>query len=87
MTRDEVIGALESYESELAAILSRFSKSREGIHINATDHPRFKEIVIQVRDLMVDEFVESERHTQPLISYFNDAISTYTGSPFFRGGG
>ncbi len=85
MTRDEIIDALDGYESELATILSRFTKSHDAIHISSADHPRFKEIVLQLRDLFDDEFVDAQRHTQPLISYFNDSVSNYTGAPSYRG--
>ncbi len=85
MTRDEIINALEDYESKLAKILSGFTKSHDSIHIKSSDHPRFREIVLQLRDLFDDEFVDGKRHTQALITYFNDSISNYTGSPSYRG--
>ena len=85
MTRDEIIDALGRYESDITTILARFIKSPGSININPADHHRFKEIVLQLRDLFDDEFVDGQRHTQPLISYFNDSISNFTGSPSYRG--
>jgi hypothetical protein len=85
MNRDETIAALEGYESDLEAILSRFTKSRDGNHINPSDHPRFMEIGLQLRDLFDDEFVNGRVHSQPLISHLNDSLSNFTGSPSYRG--
>ena len=74
-----MIAALEAYEAELGAILARFTKSRDGIYINSDDDFRFREIVLQLRDLFDDEFVNARGHSQPLISYFNDSISNFSG--------
>ncbi len=85
MNRDEMLAALKAYESNLAAILSRFTKSGHGIHIDPSDNARFNEIALQLRDLFNDEFVDSQNHTQPLVNHYNDSISNYTGSPSYRG--
>ncbi len=85
MNRDEIIAALERYESSLDAILSRFIKSRDGIHINRDDDASFRQIVLELRDLFNDEFVDSWNHTQPLISYFNDSVANDVGSPSYHG--
>jgi hypothetical protein len=85
MNRNEVLAALEGYESELAGMLSRFGKDREGLHIQANDDARFREIALQLQDLFGDEFVESRNHIQALIEFFNDSISNFFGSPSYRG--
>ena len=58
MNRDELIAALEACEVNLAAILSRFTKSRDGIYIDPNDDGRFREMVLELRDLFDDEFVD-----------------------------
>ncbi len=58
MTVETVIAALKSYEAELDGILSRFSKSRDGIHILRSDHSRVSRLVLELRDLFVDEFID-----------------------------
>jgi hypothetical protein len=85
MKQDEITRSLESFESELQSILSRFSRSTTGIHIQSTDHSRFKEIVIELRDLFIDEFARPEDYLQPLESYFNASLANYTGAPSYRG--
>lgn len=85
MTRDEMIVTLNRYESDLVGILSRFSKTRDGIHINSNDDARFRETVLQLRDLFDDEFVDARLHNNPLLEYFNESISNFTGSPSYRG--
>jgi REase_DpnII-MboI len=85
MNRDEMIATLETYETALGAMLSRFTKSRNGIHIDPNDDARFREIVLELRDLFNDAFVNGGNHSQPLISYFNDSVSNYLGSPSYRG--
>ncbi len=66
-------------------MLSRFKKDRDGIHIDQNDDARFREIALELRDLFDDFFVDSRRHSEPLIAYFNDSISNFTGSPSYRG--
>lgn len=85
MQQDEMVGTLRRYEKELADILFRFTKDRDGIHIDQNDDARFRQLVLELRDLFDDAFVDARRHSQPLIAYFNDSISNYIGSPSYRG--
>jgi len=85
MQQDEVIDILTRYKDELESILSRFTKTRDGIHINKEDHSRFRELVLELRNLFRDEFVDGQLHSQPLLSYFNESISNYIGSPSYYG--
>lgn len=85
MQRDEVIALLECYKAELEDILGRFTKTSDGIHIDRKDDARFRELALELRDLFDDAFVDGKRHSQPLISHFNDSISNYVGSPSYRG--
>lgn len=85
MTQAELISVLESYGSELAAILGRFKKSKEGLWIGDGDHGRFKEICHELIDLLRDELIDGNRHANVLIGYFNDSVQNYTSSPSYRG--
>jgi hypothetical protein len=42
-------------------------------------------MVLKLRDLFDDEFVDGHRHSQPLLTYFNDSITNFAGSPSFLG--
>jgi len=85
MQQKEVVAILERYKRELEEILSRFKKDRDGIHIYQNDDARFRQIALELRDLFDDAFVDGRRHSQPLLAYFNDSISNFTGSPSYRG--
>jgi hypothetical protein len=85
MTQDQIIELLKKYKKEFEDILSRFTKTRNGIHIKSEDDARFREIVVELRDLFNDEFVDSGSYTSPLIDYFNDSLANFIGSPSYRG--
>jgi hypothetical protein len=85
MQQEEMVAILQRYKRELEGILSRFKKDRDGIHIDTNDDARFRQIALELRDLFDDDFVDSRRHSEPLIAYFNDSISNFTGSPSYRG--
>ena len=80
-----MIALLERYKSELEDILSRFTTTSDGIHIDQKDDARLRELALVLRDLFDDAFVDGRRHSQPLVSYFNDSVSNYVGSPSYRG--
>src|SRR4030042_3908764 len=85
MTQDQIIELLKKYKKELEDILSRFIKTRDGIDIKSEDDARFREIVVELRDLFIDEFVNSRSYTGPLIDYFNDSIANFSWSPSYKG--
>jgi hypothetical protein len=85
MTVETVITALKSYEAELDGILSRFTKSRDGIHIDRRDDSRVRGLVLELRHLFADEFVDGHRHANSLIAAFNDSIYNYLNSPSYHG--
>jgi hypothetical protein len=84
MQRVEAVVTLKRYKDELEGILSRFKETHDGIHIHGPDDGRFREIVLELRDLFDEEFSDGTRHSQPLIAYFNDGISNFLGSPSFH---
>jgi len=56
MRQDEMIEILERYRSELEGILARFKRTRDGLYIELKDHGRFRELVLELRDLFNDAF-------------------------------
>lgn len=87
MQPNEVIEALERHRGDLDAILSRFKKTRDGIHIGDGDDTRFREIVLELRDIFDDMFVEGSRHSRPLLAYYQESISNFVGTPSYHGVG
>jgi len=85
MKQEEMVALLERYKRELEGILSRFTKDRDGIHIDTSDDARFRQVALELKDLFDDDFVDGGRHSGPLAAYFNDSISNYIGSPSYRG--
>lgn len=85
MKQEEMISILERYKIELERILGRFTKDREGIHIDRNDDSRFRQLALELNDLFDDAFVDGRRHSQILVEFFNDSISNYIGSPSYRG--
>src|SRR5579871_4650536 len=85
MQQGEIIARLERYKIDLEGILERFSKTSDGIHIARKDDARFREMALELRDLFDDAFVDGRRHSQPLLTYFNESISNYIGSPSYHG--
>jgi hypothetical protein len=85
MQPNEITMTLERYKSDLEGILSRFNKTRNGIHIDRKDDARFREMALELRDLFDDTFVDGHRHSQPLLVYFNEGISNWLGSPSYHG--
>lgn len=84
MDADQALGLLVEYESQLAAILSRFTKDREGIHIKREDDARTRQIVLELRDLFNDEFVDGRSHSSQLVHAANNAEG-WTGALSYAG--
>lgn len=52
MQPGELTKTLERYKEELEGFLSRFKKTRDSIHIDRQDDARFREIALELRDLV-----------------------------------
>ncbi len=79
------MAALEGYENELTAILSRFREDRSGIHIDGKDEPRYRQIGQELVDLLRDEFVEGRSYANNVAYLLNNSVSNYTGMPSKHG--
>jgi hypothetical protein len=84
--RNEVIAALHRYERELEGILSRFAKDREGhIYIGKGDEAHLRQMVLELNDLFEDGFIDGERHSSQLKSYFRQSMRSFSGTPSYSG--
>jgi len=85
MQQDEMIATLQRYKRELEGVLSRFIEVRNDIYIGEGDDAKFRQMVLELRDLFDDQFVDGRRHSRQLIEYFNESISNFVGSPSRHG--
>ena len=83
--RPEAVIILESYLNIIDGIISRFTRTDEGIYIKREDDVILRQSVLELRDFFDDEFVDGRRHSEPLIRAFTDCISNYVGSPSYQG--
>jgi len=80
---DKIVAKLERYESELSAILSRFSRTRSVIHIDRKDDPIFRQYVRELIDLFND-ILGKNSYSAQIAGEFNEGVSNYIGSPSFK---
>lgn len=83
MDTDKIVAELERYESELSGILSRFSRTRSGIHIGRDDDPLFRQYVRELIDLFND-ILGKNTYSAQIEGEFNEGVSNYIGSPSFK---
>ncbi len=62
-------------------MISRFTHSRDSIHIGPGDEPLFRQRVQELADFLHDELVEGEIYKVQIVRYFNEGISNFLGSP------
>ena len=80
MTPDEIVSELEGYRRELADILGRFTRNRNGIHIDLDDNYRVRSITTELIDLMNDHVPGSALHRHLAATYYNEGISNMSES-------
>src|SRR3972149_1008736 len=83
MNAEQIIAEIKRYESELDGILSRFSRTRDDIHIGHGDDPIFRQFVCELIDLFNDVLGQNSYSNQ-IIGEFNDGISNFVGSPSYK---
>lgn len=83
MDDQQIIGELQRYESELAAILSRFGSSSSGPHIALNDDPRFRQYVQELVDLFNDALGPNS-YSARIADEANEGVSNWLGSPSFK---
>lgn len=85
MNQRELIEILAGYDKELEEILKRFTKTREGWHIESGDDSRFNQIVLEVKDILHDHIIDGDRHSDQLSVYANYSIFNWLDSPSYAG--
>jgi predicted nucleotide-binding protein len=80
---DKIVGELKRYEGELSAILNRFSRTRDGIHIGSGDDPLFRQYVRELIDLFNDVLGRNSYSAQ-IVAEFNEGVSNYVHSPSYK---
>jgi predicted nucleotide-binding protein len=80
---ETIIAELKRYEGELAGILSRFARSRDGIHIGRGDDPLFRQYVRELVDLFND-VLGSNAYSAQIVGEFNEGVSNFIGSPSYK---
>ena len=83
MDTDQVIDEIKRYKSELEGILSRFRRSRDGIHIGQGDDPLFRQYVRELVDLFNDVLGQNS-YSHQIVGEFNEGISNFVGSPSYK---
>ena len=76
----KVIEILDGYYSELSGILGRFTKARDGIHIDQQDGYRLREIATELVDFISDHIPNSKHHSTAIANYYNQGICGWLGS-------
>ncbi len=84
MDIETVKKTLKQYVSELDSIVSRFTKNRNGIHINRDDDYRMREIATELYDFINDHIPRSVRHAKKVVEYYSQGIY-YSGTCSFNG--
>lgn len=83
MDADTIIAELRRYEGELTTILSRFTRTRDGIHIDRRDDPLFRQYAQELVDLFNDALGRNSYSAQ-IAGEFNQGVSNYVGTPSFK---
>ena len=83
MTLERALERLAAYESELAAIQSRFRRSRDSIHIGEGDDGRLHRMVLELRDLFQD-LLGQNSYSSMVVSEYNQGVSNFFNSPSFN---
>ncbi len=83
MAPEDVISHLDKYESDLSGILTRFTRTRDGININRNDDPIYRQIVQELVDLFNDALGRNQ-YSISIANIANEGVSNFTNSPSFK---
>ena len=81
--KEKIVELLGSYSQEIDNMLSRFTRSRNGLHINRNDGNRFRNIVNEVTDLLKDHVLDSKNSVLKIQCYYREGIANFTSSPSY----
>lgn len=77
MQKEKVLEILEGYSDEIEQMLPRFTKTRNGLHIDSADGDRFRNIVTEALDLCNDHIPGSSNAVSMIAQYYNHGISNW----------
>ena len=80
MTPESILVALNEYATELADVLQRFTRDRNGIFIERQDNYRLRTIVTEVIDLLRDHVPGSAQHIRMIASSYNEGMGNMYSS-------
>ena len=80
---EQIIAEIKRYETELAGILSRFTRGRDGTYIDPSDDPLFRQYIRELVDLFND-ILGQNSYSHQIVDEFNDGISNFVGSPSYK---
>lgn len=83
MDAEQIVAEIKRYETELSGILSRFTRSRDRIHIGRGDDPLFRQYVRELMDLFND-ILGQNSYSHQIAGEFNDGVSNFVGSPSYK---
>lgn len=83
MQPEAILVVLKEYESELAEMLSRFTRSRDRVAIDLNDNFRLRTVTTELIDLLRDHVPGSAQHIRMIANSFNEGFSNFYGSSSF----
>ena len=83
MNGDLIVAEIKRYETELAGILSRFTRGRDSVHIGSGDDPIFRQYVRELVDLFNDA-LGSNSYSSQIAGEFNQGIANLYWSPSYK---
>lgn len=83
MTAEQIIAEFKRYDTELAGILSRFRRTRDGIYISDGDDPLFRQYVREMVDLFNDA-LGSNSYSHQIEREFTNGITNWVSSPSYK---
>jgi hypothetical protein len=81
--KEEAISILKKYENELGNILGRFKRTSDSIHIDQDDDPRFRQLVIELRDFL-DDSLGTNNYSTMIVNHFNEGIANFLGTQSYK---
>jgi predicted nucleotide-binding protein len=79
----QIISEFQRYETELAGVLSRFKRTRDGIHIEQNDGPLLRQYARELIDLFNDT-LGSNSYSNQIAAEYQEGVSNWTGSPSYK---
>jgi hypothetical protein len=85
MSLEEIKKILQQYVNEIDLIISRFTKTRNSISIDADDNYRMRELTTELIDFIADHLPNSRQHATMIGNAYNDGYNHSYGCQSLRG--